>query len=120
MDVAQVERVTGTDQYDTCAQLAQYGLTHGMTISHVAFATGEAFPDALAAAPYLALDGGLLLLTKGDEVPAPIATFLSAHAGDIMAFDFIALPGLADRMEKAATTSTTDRTATTTTTTTAP
>jgi putative cell wall-binding protein len=115
VDVAQVERVTGADQYDTCAQLAQYGLTHGMTLNHVAFATGEAFPDALAAAPYLALDGGLLLLTKGDAVPTPIATFLSAHASDIMAFDFIALPGLADQMEKAATTGTTDRTATTTT-----
>ena len=50
-------------------------------------------------------------------MPAPIATFLSANAKDVLAFDFIALPGLAGQMEKAATTSTTDKVETTTTTT---
>jgi len=119
VDVAQVERVTGANRYDTCAQVAQYGLTHGLELGHVALATGEDFPDALAAGPYLALDNGLLLLTKDEVVPPPIASFLSGRAKDILVFDFIALPGLADQMEKAATTSTTAG-ATTTATTTSP
>lgn len=120
VDVAQVERVAGADRYDTCAQVAQYGLIHGLKLGHVAFATGEAFPDGLAAGPYLALDSGLLLLTKGNEVPPSIATFLSANIDEVLVFDFIALPGLAAQMERAATTSTTDGTASTTTTATTP
>ena len=116
VDLAQVERVTGADQYDMCALVAEYGLAHGLTIDHLAFATGEDFPDALAAGPFLALDNGVLLLTKGDEVPSPIAAFLEARVGDPLVLDFIALPDLARSMQGGSTTATAAGSAATTTT----
>jgi putative cell wall-binding protein len=113
VDVDDVVRVSGTDAYDTCALVAEYGLEHGLKIDHVAFATGEDFPDALTAGPYLALYDGVLLLTKGDEVPPSIAALLSARAKDILTLDFIALPGLAGLMEKGSSSTTTEAAATT-------
>ena len=47
VDVAQVQRVAGADQYATCVQLAQYALAQGMTVNHVAFATGKPSPMPL-------------------------------------------------------------------------
>ena len=44
----------------------------GLTFTHTGLATGDKFPDALAAGPYLARDQGVLLLTLSTgRCPAP-------------------------------------------------
>ena len=51
-------RIVGSDRYDTSAKIAEYSLTQGLSYAHVAMVTGDNFPDALAAGPFLALDAG--------------------------------------------------------------
>ncbi len=86
-------RLVGTDRYDTSAKVAAMAVEEGLTFAHVALATGEDFPDALAAGPYLALDGGILLLTRSDAVPAPIVALLQAHLDETGSVDFVGLSG---------------------------
>ncbi len=71
--------------------IAEYALTQGLTTSHVAFATGEKFPDGLAAAPYLALNQGILLLTKGAVATPAVAGFLSPRAAGVRTLEAIGL-----------------------------
>ena len=86
-------RLVGADRYDTSAEVAAMAAEEGLTFAHVALATGEDFPDALAAGPYLAVDKGILLLTRSDAVPAPIVAALQAHSDDAGSIDFIGLDG---------------------------
>jgi putative cell wall-binding protein len=67
-----VERLVGADRYETCALVAGYALKQGSSLAHVAVATGENFPDALVAGPFLAMDDGIILLTRPTVIPAPI------------------------------------------------
>jgi hypothetical protein len=43
-------------------------------------ASGESFPDALAGGTHIALQGGPLLLTLRDSLPAAVATYLATRA----------------------------------------
>ncbi|QBI18720.1 cell wall-binding repeat-containing protein [Egibacter rhizosphaerae] len=64
---ALVERVAGADRYETAAQVSTH---RDLTEARTAYlATGEDFPDALAAAPAAASEGAPLLLTRRDELP---------------------------------------------------
>ena len=87
----EVVRKVGSDRYDTCALIAQYALTQGLTSTHIGFVTGENFPDGIASGPYLALDGGILLLAKGTAIPAPVASFLAPLATEIRLVEAIGL-----------------------------
>ena len=58
-----VTQLVGRDRYDTAAQVAEYSAAQGLSFAHLGIATGEKFPDALAAGPYLAQDNGVMLLT---------------------------------------------------------
>jgi hypothetical protein len=87
------KRMVGTDRYHTCAMIAEYGLTQGMSFSHLAVTTGEKFPDALASGPFLALDGGILLLTPSTGISPYTAAVLAAHKAEIGRLDFIGLGG---------------------------
>jgi peptidoglycan hydrolase-like amidase len=87
------KRMVGTDRYHTCAMIAEYGLTQGMSFTHLAVTTGEKFPDALASGPFLALDGGTLLLTPLTGVSPYTAASLAAHKAEIGRLDFIGLSG---------------------------
>jgi len=56
-------RLAGQDRWHTSRVIAQWGLDAGLLVpGTVGLATGLSFPDALAAGPALALDGGPILL----------------------------------------------------------
>ena len=95
VDVPNVVRKVGIDRYETCAMIAEYALTQGLESTHTALATGEDFPDGIASAPYLALDNGTLLLTKGLTFTSPVERFLGSNAGDIRTVDAIGIAGIA-------------------------
>jgi putative cell wall-binding protein len=58
--LSDVERQVGADSYETCALIAAYAVTQGMSLAHTAIATGDGFADGLVAGPYLARDRGIL------------------------------------------------------------
>lgn len=72
--VAAVERVAGEDRYDTAAAVAEH---RGVTDLDGAYlAAGDAFPDALAAAPAATAADDALLLTEPEGLPDPTITEL--------------------------------------------
>lgn len=96
--LADVQTKLGVDAYDTCALIAAYSAQNGLTYEHTVIATGEDFPDGLAAGPYLARDKGILLLSKSAELPTPVLTLFQANSASIRRLDFIGLPELAAKM----------------------
>jgi putative cell wall-binding protein len=74
-----VQRIGGVDRYDTAARIARetarlYG---GIGSKNAIIATGENFPDALAASPYSAAKGIPILLVKKNSVPAATKAMLT-------------------------------------------
>jgi len=88
------KRIVGADRYDTCARIAEYAAGEGLSFAHLAVTTGEKFPDALAAGPYLALDKGILLLTPLAGLSAYSSAAIAGHAAEIDQIDFIGLQGV--------------------------
>lgn len=66
---APVQRVAGTDRYDTSVKIAQEFLPAAGTIY---LATGASFADALAAVPVAGLNRAALLLSRRDCLPRPV------------------------------------------------
>lgn len=60
------ERLAGDDRYETAVEVSQQGYPDGADVVYVA--SGENFPDGLAAAPAAAHEGGPLLLTSRGEL----------------------------------------------------
>ncbi len=90
--VTALANLSGADRYATNSNVAEWSKNNaGLQFTHLAMATGDKFPDALAAGPYLALDGGIVLLTTPAGVPAPIAATITAHAAEVTNVDFIGL-----------------------------
>ncbi|MBU2604176.1 MAG: cell wall-binding repeat-containing protein [Actinobacteria bacterium] len=89
--VAVVSKV-GTDRYHTSALVAAYGDSQTLSYAHLAVATGENYPDALVVGPYLAKDGGILLLTHPTSLPTPIRTELTVNRDWVKHVDFPGLP----------------------------
>jgi hypothetical protein len=87
-----IDNLSGNDRYYTNAKVAQWAAENaGLTFAHTAVATGDKFPDALAAGPFLAQDGGTLLLSPLlGPLPTPIATTVTAHRTEIEQVTFIA------------------------------
>ena len=69
----QVRRIAGEDRYGTAAEVAS---SFGAGVDRVFLATGQDFPDALAAVPVAARLGAPVLLVERDGVPAPTAEAL--------------------------------------------
>lgn len=69
-------RVWGSDRYATAVAVAERGVTHHDLDGHTVLATGESFPDALAAGPLAHRVGGPLLLSSHARVPEVVRTFL--------------------------------------------
>lgn len=60
-----VERWAGQTRYETSQLIAQNAIANGAgSMSYVAFASGENFPDALSGGPVVGSHGGILLLTQ--------------------------------------------------------
>lgn len=84
--------LSGDNRYATNRGVADWAKTNaGLTFAHTAFATGDKFPDALACGPYLAADGGILLLSPlHGPVPDPIASGIADNAAAVQHVSFIA------------------------------
>jgi putative cell wall-binding protein len=89
--VTAVTYIAGSDRYDTCVKVAAYSVEQGLSYSWLGLATGEKFPDALAAAPYLAKNGAVLLFTKSNSVPSSTAQVLLQHTDEIQSVTYMGL-----------------------------
>lgn len=69
--VSLVDRLDGPDRYSASVAMSQAMPTTGRTIF---LASGEKFPDALAAAPVVAAERAHMLLTPGRDIPPVVAT----------------------------------------------
>ncbi len=84
-------KLVGVDRYDTCGKIADYARGFGMSYSHIGLATGQNFPDALAAGPFLAADHGILLLTGTLSVPVSTQSRVGINRAVIEQAVFIGL-----------------------------
>jgi putative cell wall-binding protein len=66
-----VSRLSGHDRYDTAVSVSKAGYPATAPVVYVA--TGSDYPDALAAAPAAAVQGGPLLLTTPTTLPTAVA-----------------------------------------------
>lgn len=94
VSVSEVDRLVGTDAFDTAALVVRHAVQQGLSFAHTAIATGESFPDGLVVGARLATESGILLLTKDGELPGPLLSLFDANLEDIRKLEFIALPGL--------------------------
>ncbi|MBN1631915.1 MAG: cell wall-binding repeat-containing protein [Thermoleophilia bacterium] len=83
---------SGADRYHTNANGVLWARAYaGLSSSHTALATGDKFPDALAAGPYLAKDHGILLLSPlQGPLPPVIGDLLAASRAEVEHVTFIA------------------------------
>ena len=65
---AETERLSGSNRFATSVAVAEEAVALGLSAPRVWFATGHAFPDALAAGPAAAREGAPLLLIDGRAV----------------------------------------------------
>ena len=64
----------------------------GLSLAHLGVATGDKFPDALAAGPYLAANGGILLLSPlSGPLPPTIGALVTANAASVQSLTFFAM-----------------------------
>lgn len=77
-----VGRIAGASRYDTSRLVAEEAVAAGADPSRLWLATGENWPDALAAGPAAAAGGGVLLLTHGTHLERSPAVrgWVRAHA----------------------------------------
>jgi peptidoglycan hydrolase-like amidase len=92
-EVEGVGNLSGVDRYRTNANVAVWAKAYaGLTYDHLGIATGDKFPDALVAGPFLALDHGILLLSPlYGPLPASIAAEISANAASVDKVTFMAM-----------------------------
>nr|WP_307864294.1 cell wall-binding repeat-containing protein [Agrococcus sp. TF02-05] len=64
------DRLDGADRYEVAITVAQEGYPEGAEVVYVA--SGEKFPDGLAAGPAAAREGGPLLLTQGASLRSDV------------------------------------------------
>ena len=77
-EAAAVQRIAGSDRYQTSALIAQ--AVAPAPGEPVFLATGTSFADALAAGPVAAAEGGVLLLTSPSSLPAATVQAITAIA----------------------------------------
>ncbi len=85
--------LSGADRYYTNVNVAKWAQAcAGLTYDHLGIATGDKFPDALAAGPYMARDHGILLISPlNGALPSGIAAEISANAAAIDKVTFFAM-----------------------------
>jgi putative cell wall-binding protein len=91
--VTSLTNLSGADRYQTNRNVAEWGVKNAdLAFTHIGLATGDKFPDALAAGPYLARDRGILLLTPlNGPLPDCIGAEISAYVDEIDQVSFIAM-----------------------------
>ncbi len=88
-DTYTYERLAGTNRYRTSATIAEWELEHyDMNLEHVAVATGEDYPDALAGAALCGKKGSSLLLVSPRNVTPATAVLMrhkrAVHVGYVL------------------------------------
>lgn len=78
-----VDRVAGATRYATSAVLADLAIAAGADEARPWLATGRNWPDALAAGPAVAADGGVLLLIDGQGLAGSPPTRDRLAAADV-------------------------------------
>lgn len=69
---ADADRLAGANRYATAVEVSESAFPWG-SVPVVYVASGQDFPDALAAAPVAGLEGGPILLTPRDVLPPDVA-----------------------------------------------
>ena len=72
--VGPVTRLSGPDRFATTAEISEFHLPAGAPMAYVA--TGDNFPDALAAGPAAAVRGAPTILVRAGSMPARSAAEL--------------------------------------------
>ncbi|WP_156891431.1 cell wall-binding repeat-containing protein [Agromyces subbeticus] len=67
-----ISRIAGADRFETAVSVSKTLIPNGQHAPVVYLADGMNFPDALAAGPAAARNGGVLLMTRKDAVPAAV------------------------------------------------
>jgi Tol biopolymer transport system component len=91
--VTRVGSCSGVNRYATNVMVADWATANaGLTFAHTGIATGDKFPDALASGPYLAKDGGILLLSPLLGPLQPVTgALISANRSAVQRVTFIAM-----------------------------
>ena len=74
-----VQRIEGTDRYDTSLRLAAHAEALGLTWRNLGIATGLSYADALAGGVAQGATGSLLVLTPGNRLDAGVAAAIVSH-----------------------------------------
>jgi len=84
LDIASSPRWGGANRYATSSLVAENAVDEGWaTFSHVGFATGTNFPDALAGGTWTGRNDGVLLLTTPTALQPDVAATLTDHADEV-------------------------------------
>lgn len=81
---ATVDRIQGTDRYDTAVQIADEPAA-GFTRTAVALANGDSLVDALPASVLVAQSGSPLLLTRPTDLGSAATGYLTRNSGTLTA-----------------------------------
>jgi len=76
-------RIGGVDRYDTARAIAEYSFAYGFSYSTIIVAVGTAYPDALCAGPWAAVQEAPVILTRGDRLSGPADEFFNMHCSSI-------------------------------------
>lgn len=72
---ATAKRIAGaSDRYDTAVKISQTQFTTAHSVNRLVIASGENYPDALAAGPLASLIGGPILLVQKNSLPSQTNT----------------------------------------------
>jgi hypothetical protein len=93
LGVTMVGSCSGVNRYATNVMVANWAAANaGLTYAHTGIATGDKFPDALASGPYLAKDGGILLLSPLLGPLQPVTgALITANRAAVQRVTFIAM-----------------------------
>ncbi|MCQ2752541.1 MAG: cell wall-binding repeat-containing protein, partial [Coriobacteriales bacterium] len=83
---ANIDRWAGTGRYATSLDIANRLLADGdIDVSHICFATGKDFPDALSSSSLAGLTNSVLVLIDPEttSISSNLSTFISSHKSDI-------------------------------------
>lgn len=87
---AEVDRLSGANRYDTAVAVATYGVEQaGLGWDHLAVATGEDFPDALAGGALQGASGSVMLLAYPGYLHPGVQAALAANKADITEVRFL-------------------------------
>lgn len=80
-----VRRVAGASRFETADAVAKVAAADGADPTRLSLATAGQYPDALAAGPAVAVDGGVLLLVDGSGLASNghVLDWLDQHGGAI-------------------------------------